>query len=93
MQSKTQLIKNVPLFQYLSNKQRFALASALQSLIYNSNEIIFREGEDSHVMYIIMEGQILIQIPGKQNVILKKYEMFGQSLMKDAVRAGKATAL
>ena len=44
----------------------------MNSLKYNLNETIFKEGDDANSFYIIIEGEVKIFIRGKDPITLSK---------------------
>lgn len=75
-------LQKVPLFQFLSLNQINSIAYSMNSLKYNSNETIFKEGDDANSFYIIIEGEVKIFIRGKDPITLSKGESFGENSFK-----------
>ena len=71
------LLLKVPLFQFLAKNQLNSIAYAMNSLNYNSGDFIFKEGDDANAFYIVAEGAVAINIPGKNPITLTKGESFG----------------
>lgn len=65
-------IKKVPLFSCLTNKQKYALSNTIKIIRFNIGEVIFSAGDDAQAMYIISEGNVAIEIPGKNVISLKQ---------------------
>ena len=65
----------------------------MNSLNYSEGDHIFKEGDDANAFYIIAEGGVEINIPGKTTITLNKGESFGENSLKKAeVRSGTAVA-
>ena len=64
-------LQKVPLFQFLSKNQLNSIAYAMNTLKYQSGSIIFKEGDDANSFYIVAEGSVRIDVPGKDSIILK----------------------
>jgi len=54
-------LKNIPLFEGLSNKELSRVQESLYLRKYRTDEYIFREGEPGLGMYIIQKGSVRIQ--------------------------------
>ena len=46
------------------------LANTIKVVVFHPNDTIFRAGDDAQTMFIIAEGNIRIQIDGKQDILL-----------------------
>lgn len=58
------------MFSSLTNKQKHMLANTIKVVVFHPNDTIFRAGDDAQTMFIIAEGNIRIQIDGKQDILL-----------------------
>lgn len=61
MSEATQLIRNLPLFSDLNDRELEELAKVAVPRRFDRGEIIFQEGTQGDVMYIIQEGRVLIK--------------------------------
>lgn len=52
------LVSKLTFFNFLSNKQKDAIAYNMNTLKYEKNEIIFKEGDDATSFYILVDGQV-----------------------------------
>jgi CRP-like cAMP-binding protein len=87
-------IRAVPMFSSLTNKQKHLLANTIKVVVFHADEVVFRAGDDAQAMYIITEGNIKIEIEGKQDILLNAGEMFGEaSLEENMKRSGTAIAI
>lgn len=59
-------------------------ASADNKRAYSSGETIFSEGDERDVMYIVLEGEVDIQLHGKSINTIKPGEIVGEMALIDA---------
>jgi CRP/FNR family cyclic AMP-dependent transcriptional regulator len=84
--------------QRLSNLEINFLASLSKERKLASNQVIFREGEPGHEMYIVLEGRVMISkyIPGAGEealAFLERGDFFGEmALIDNAPRSADAKA-
>ena len=84
----------MPLFACLTNKQIHALAGTIKVVVFNPGEYIFRVGEGAQAMYIISDGNVKIEIAGKNDIELVSGEYFGEASIKENMkRSGSAKAV
>jgi CRP/FNR family cyclic AMP-dependent transcriptional regulator len=61
---------------------------------YHAGDVIFREGEDGKVMYVVKEGSIELTVAGKPVEVLKAGDILGEmALLDDECRSATAKAL
>lgn len=91
-------LKKVPLFEGLNSAQLAKVAALVSERRYPSNERIFREGEDGHEFFIILEGRVRISkmVPGigeEALAILEPGAYFGEmALVDETPRSADAIA-
>lgn len=62
-------------------------------VVFNQGDYIFKEGDDAQAMYIISEGNVKIEIAGKNDIQLLPGEYFGEASIKENMkRSGSAKA-
>ena len=89
---KKETIERIGLFQCLTNKQKYTLANHIKDSTFKDGEVIFEANDLANGIYIVSEGLVEINIPGKDALFLKELEVFGESALKqNARRVGKAT--
>jgi len=76
-------IRIVPIFQGLQETEILALHNVTRQKKYRKGEFIFRDGEDSHMLYVVNQGVVKISKlteSGKEQIIrfLFKGDFFGQ---------------
>ena len=92
------IIRNIPLFASLTEANRENLANLLRRKSLEKHEILFREGDEGTVFYIILQGRIKISVSRKlENVtlaILGPGEFLGEMALLDGLpRSADATAI
>lgn len=84
-------VNKLPLFSFLTEKQKDSISYNMVSLRYDDEEVIFKESDDANSFYIIVKGKVEINIPGKPKLTLGIGESFGeQSFSENQVRTGTA---
>ncbi|MBX3010179.1 MAG: Crp/Fnr family transcriptional regulator [Caldilineaceae bacterium] len=54
------LIKEIPLFEGVSEKQLSVIVQDLRSRDYKKDELIFRQGDESREVYLVLKGKVRI---------------------------------
>jgi CRP-like cAMP-binding protein len=68
-------------------------ASAENKITFSAGETIFKEGDERDVMYVVLEGDIDIQLHGKTINTIKPGGIFGEMALIDAsTRSATAVA-
>lgn len=93
---RTLFLKKVRLFSGLEEQDLRELAGNLRSRKYRKKEIIFHQGDDSHVIYVVKTGKVrifMISPDGNETsvTILSTYDMIGEFAAIDG-RPRSATA-
>jgi signal-transduction protein with cAMP-binding, CBS, and nucleotidyltransferase domain len=70
-------VSKLPLFSFLSNKQKDAISYNMNTLKYREGEAIFKENDDASSFYIIISGLVEIQISGKDPIKFRNGDSFG----------------
>ncbi|CUS82107.1 Cyclic nucleotide-binding domain-containing protein [Candidatus Kryptonium thompsonii] len=90
------ILKDVPAFSHLEPKEISLLASIVHKREYKAGEYIFYQGDPGLGMYIIQEGEVLIQYTDpdgnkKELAILKDGDFFGEiALIDESPRSASA---
>ena len=90
-----ELLRNIPLFEQLTDRELTAIERILHERTYSPDEEIFREGEPGIAMYIIENGAVLIRVGKDHREIaeLHEGEFFGElALLDDSPRSATAIA-
>jgi CRP-like cAMP-binding protein len=97
---KRDFLKVVPMFRSLSEKQLMQLADLCETLVYQAGKDIFRQGEIGGALFIIVEGQVLVQreVVRKTSTVslnvVKSRQHFGEmTLFSDSPYSVTATVL
>lgn len=94
-----QSLRQAPLLQPLTDEQLAALVVQGQRLVLPGAEVVFRQGEAGHCLYVILSGQVQITLEDAQGhaVVLRVFtagEMFGEmALLDGGARSATATSL
>ena len=59
---------------------------------FAAGDVIFREGEDGHLMYVVLEGRVSLQVNGVQVEELEAGGMFGEMALVEGHRAADVWA-
>lgn len=87
-------VNRLPLFQFLTDKQKISISYNMNTLKYCENEIIFKANDDAISFFIIIEGIIEITILGKSPIKLKSGDSFGENcLTLNQKRSGTAKCI
>ena len=70
-------VNKLPLFNFLSNKQKDAISYNMNTLKYDEKEAIFKTGDDAISFFVIISGLVEISIPGKTPIQFKIGDSFG----------------
>ncbi len=90
------ILKDVPAFSHLEPKEISLLASIVHKREYKKGEFIFYQGDPGLGMYIIQEGEVLIQYTDPEGnrqdlAILKNGDFFGEiALIDESPRSASA---
>ncbi|MCZ6677467.1 MAG: cyclic nucleotide-binding domain-containing protein [Candidatus Poribacteria bacterium] len=93
-----QILKNVPIFEDLSNRESQNIARIAYQRHYSENEVVIHEGQDSAGMYILMEGEVKITKELEDGTVidvgtLEEGEFFGDvGLLDSSPRTATVTA-
>ena len=60
------ILQESKIFRYLSDDQIKMIATYIELLRFNNNDIIIEEGQTGHPFYIIMKGQVEVFLPEKR---------------------------
>jgi CRP/FNR family cyclic AMP-dependent transcriptional regulator len=93
------LLSRVPLLRALPEQTRLSLASSLEHRVCAAGEQIFRRGDPGDRLYLVVEGEVEITLPGERNgnpVVLRRMaagDHFGElALLDGGARTAGASA-
>ena len=94
----TALLREIPLFEGLTEDDLVALSATLVPCEYRSGQPIFAQGDEGDSMYIVQSGDVNIHLPGEDSrrISLKdisRGEFFGElAMFDDKPRSASAQA-
>jgi CRP-like cAMP-binding protein len=89
-----QYVSKLPIFSFLTPKQKDAICYNMNALKYEESDIVFKAGEDAMSFFIIIEGLIEIDISGKPAIQLKSGDSFGENCIRpNQIRSGTASCV
>ncbi|MEJ2634099.1 MAG: cyclic nucleotide-binding domain-containing protein [Calditrichia bacterium] len=94
-ESISAILKKIPIFQELKDKELEAVERILHRRFYKQEEIVFRQGDAGVGMYIIEKGRVKIRLEPAGQIVahLKEGEFFGElALLDDSPRSATAIA-
>jgi CRP-like cAMP-binding protein len=91
---KVLLLQDVDIFEHTSTEDLSHIAAIAEEIEYQSGDIIFKEGEISDSMYVVIQGKVRLTRDDKEIMIAGKMQAFGTwALFDDEPRVATATAL
>lgn len=97
---KQEFLRDIPMFQSLANEQLAQLAELCETLAYPAGADIFKQGEIGGALFIIVDGQVLVQrevIRTTSTVslnVVKEHQHFGEmTLFSESPYSVTATAV
>jgi CRP/FNR family transcriptional regulator, cyclic AMP receptor protein len=92
-QQTTQLLKQVPLFSDLDNRELDQVAESMKRRRFSSGQEIAREGESGVGFFVIEEGNAKVSVHGEERRRLGPGEYFGEiALIAQGARTATVTA-
>jgi len=90
---KVLFLQDVNIFEYVTNEDLSYIASIAQEVRFDADKVIYKEGDNSDSMYMVLEGKVRIHM-GESLVMMEDLnDVFGAwSLFDDEVRLVSATA-
>ena len=95
---RIQFLKTVPFFDQLSNRQLKRVFDIMFERTYETEELIFEEGQPGAALFLILDGKIAIEIYRESSTtllaILETGAFFGEmALLDETPRSATARAL
>ena len=92
-QQTTQLLKQVPLFSDLDNRELEQIAQSMKRRQFSSGQEIAREGESGVGFFVIEEGNAKVSVHGDERRRLGPGDYFGEiALIAQGARTATVTA-
>jgi len=98
MSPEAELLKEVPLFQFLDDRERSELAAQLEVADFASGEIIFNYGDPGDAIYVINSGEVEVFFKNDtgERIVLEvatRGDFFGElSMLDSGTRSASAVA-
>ncbi|MGE0434411.1 MAG: cyclic nucleotide-binding domain-containing protein, partial [Planctomycetota bacterium] len=100
---KREIFQRIPLFTGFSEEEMVALMARFREEAFGANEVVFRPGEESDRLYIVLSGRVSIEQELDERAAaqshrpiaeLRRGDWFGEiSLIKEATRAATVICL
>ena len=95
---RIQFLKTVPFFDGLSHRQLKTVSDTVFERIYETDELIFQEGQPGAALFLIFDGKVAVEMRRGNHTttlaILEKGAFFGEmALLNEAPRSANARSL
>ena len=91
---KVLFLQDIDIFEYTSTEDLALIAAISEEIELKPEERIFKEGESSDSMYIIVDGDVRLTRAGKEVTVARNKDAFGTwALFDDEPRVATATTL
>jgi CRP/FNR family cyclic AMP-dependent transcriptional regulator len=81
--SKLEALKRAPLFSALTPKELKFVASRTDEVSVPAGRQLTRQGHPSDSFYVLLEGEVTVEVDGKKRSTLKAGDFFGEISMLD----------
>jgi small-conductance mechanosensitive channel len=92
---REEVLRGVDLFESLDDDQRRAIAAATRMRVYGDGEVVVRQGQAGHSMYIVCSGLVSILLEPEKKLVasIERGGYFGEmSLLTGEARTASAVA-
>lgn len=91
---KVIFLQDVDIFEYTSTEDLSHIAAITDEIEFQSDHTLFKEGEISDAMYMVIEGKVRLTRAGQEVMVAKNKDVFGTwALFDDEPRVATATTL
>lgn len=91
---KVLFLQDIDIFEYTSTEDLSHIAGITEELEYEPETVIFREGELSDSMYLVISGRVRFTREGDEVMVAGEKDVFGTwALFDDEPRVATATTL
>ena len=95
---RIKFLKTVPFFNELSHRQLKTVSDTVFERNYETDELIFEEGQPGAALFLILDGKVAVQVHCEDHTktlaILEKGAFFGEmALLNEAPRSANARSL
>lgn len=89
---KVLFLQDVEIFEHVTNEDLSYIAAIAQEVRFDADKVVYKEGDISDSMYMVLEGKVKIHIGESLVMIEDLKDVFGAwSLFDDEVRLVSAT--
>jgi CRP-like cAMP-binding protein len=81
------VLKSIPLFGGLSGRDREFLARNMDEVNFAAGEVLIREGESNHTLFVLMDGEVEISVSGQPRRTMRPGDFFGEISMDKLILA------
>jgi hypothetical protein len=95
---RIQFLKTVPFFNELSHRQLKTVSDTVFERNYETNELIFEEGQPGAALFLILDGKVAVEMCRENHMttlaILERGAFFGEmALLNEAPRSANARSV
>ncbi len=91
---KVFFLQDIDIFKYTLTEDLAHIATITEEIEFDTNFVIFKEGEIPNAMYLVIEGKVKLDRDGKIVMIANSKEVFGTwALFDDEPRVVTATTM
>ena len=88
-----ELLESVELFNALSEQQLIAISTAARREVYETNDVVFNQGDPGNCFYIVERGEVSVRVHGGEVAKLSRGDFFGErALINNEPRAATIVA-
>jgi CRP-like cAMP-binding protein len=91
---KVIFLQDIDFFEFTQTEELAYIAAITQEVRIKAGSIIYKEGEDSDSMYLVLDGKVRLHRGGSEIMIAESKDVFGTwALFDDEARVATATTL
>ena len=78
-------LNKIPLFEGFSVDELWQVAQALDEMHYRAGEVLFEEGKPGHALHLIVSGEVVGSVSGKEFVKFREKSVLGDVAVLDGM--------
>ncbi len=87
-------LSEVSIFRALSRKELETLARSADTVAFGAGSTLVKEGEAGHEFFVVLEGEVSVQVGDREVAVLKEGDWFGElAIIDPAPRDATVTTL